>query len=199
MPHVVIAGLGPGDPKHVTQGVWGRLCDSQQVYARFAKHPVLEALPPSVSLTTFDAYYDEAETFEQLYSNISDTILDLAQEHGQVVYAVPGDPCVGETTTKLIRKRCAGRGVEVELLPGVSFVEPSLAALGVDMLPRLTVGDSYELIGFNSLPFESSTPLLISQVDDQISASALKLVLMSTFDPEHEVAGLHRVKTPCRF
>ncbi|CAE7444546.1 yabN, partial [Symbiodinium necroappetens] len=190
-PRVLIAGLGPGDPEHLTKGVWSQLCNCQRLYARFAKHPVLESLPASVTLTTFDQYYEEADTFEGLYSNISDTILELAKEHGEVVYAVPGDPCVGETTTKMIRQRSADEGVRVEVLPGVSFVEPSLAALGVDMLPRLAVGDAYELTGFQSLPFECSTPLLISQVDDQISANALKLVLMSTYEAEHEVALVH--------
>ncbi|CAE6934874.1 yabN [Symbiodinium sp. CCMP2456] len=190
-PRVIIAGLGPGDPEHLTKGVWSQLCNCQRLYARFAKHPVLESLPASVTLTTFDQYYEEADTFEGLYSNISDTILELAKKHGEVVYAVPGDPCVGETTTKMIRQRSADEGVRVEVLPGVSFVEPSLAALGVDMLPRLAVGDAYELTGFQSLPFECSTPLLISQVDDQISANALKLVLMSTYEAEHEVALVH--------
>ena len=190
-PRVIIAGLGPGDPEHLTRGVWSQLCNCQHLYARFAKHPVLESLPASATLTTFDQYYEEADTFEGLYSNISDTILELAKEHGEVVYAVPGDPCVGETTTKLIRQRGADEGVKVEVLPGVSFVEASLAALGVDMLPRLAVGDAYELTGFQSLPFECSTPLLISQVDDQVSANALKLVLMSTYDPEHKVALVH--------
>ena len=194
-PRIIIAGLGPGDPKHLTQGVWSQLCNSKHVYARFAKHPVLESLPASVALTTFDQYYEEAETFEQLYSNISDRILQLAEEHGEVVYAVPGDPCVGETTTDLIRRRSASKGMTVDLLPGVSFVEPSLAALGVDMLPRLVVGDAYEIVGFQTLPFECNSPLLISQVDDQISANALKLVLLSTFLPEHQVALVHSAGT----
>ena len=191
VPQVIIAGLGPGDPKHLTQGVWSQLCNSKHVYARFAKHPVLQALPSSVNLTTFDQYYEEADTFEALYSNISDKILEVARKEGRVLYAVPGDPCVGETTTKLIRDRSVDKGVQVKLLPGISFVEPSLAELGVDMLPRLVVGDSYELVRFQSLPFECSAPLLISQVDDRISANALKLVLMSTFEPHHKVALVH--------
>lgn len=188
---VVIAGLGPGDPSYLTRAVWDEICGSSEVFARIGRHPALSAIPDTVKLTTFESYYEEAETFEFLYSNISNRILELAKEHGKVLYLVPGDPWVGETTTKLITSRSSSCGVQVDILPGISFVEPTLAALKIDLLPRLLVGDSYELIGFQHLPLECNTPLLISQLEDQFEASALKVVLMTSFSPEHIVALVH--------
>lgn len=188
---VVIAGLGPGNPSYLTRAVWDEICSSSEVFARIGRHPALSAVPDTVKLTTFESYYEEAETFEFLYSNISNRILELAKEHGKVLYLVPGDPWVGETTTKLITSRSSSCGVQVDILPGISFVEPTLAALKVDLLPRLLVGDSYELVSFQHLPLECNTPLLISQLEDQFEASALKVVLMTSFSPEHVVALVH--------
>lgn len=188
---VVIAGLGPGNPSYLTRAVWDEICSSSEVFARIERHPALSAIPDTVKLTTFESYYEEAETFEFLYSNISNRILELAKEHGKVLYLVPGDPWVGETTTKLITSRSSSCGVQVDILPGISFVEPTLAALKVDLLPRLLVGDSYELVSFQHLPLECNTPLLISQLEDQFEASALKVVLMTSFSPEHVVALVH--------
>lgn len=190
-PKVIIGGLGPGSPGHLTRAVWDEICSSSEVYARIGQHPALSIIPESVKLKTFEDYYEKAETFELLYRNISKRVVELAQKHGRILYLVPGDPWVGETTTKLILKQSSLCGVKVEVLPGVSFVEPTLASLGVDMLPRLTVGDCYELINYQHLPVECNTPLLISQVEDRFEASALKVVLMTSFSPQHRVALVH--------
>ena len=188
---VVIAGLGPGNPSYLTRAVWDEISSASEVYARIGRHPALSAIPDTVKVTTFENYYEEAETFEFLYSNISNRILELAKEHGKILYLVPGDPWVGETTTKLITNRSSLHDVQVDVLPGISFVEPTLAALEVDLLPRLLIGDSYELISFQHLPLECNTPLLISQLEDQFEASALKVVLMTSFSPDHMVALVH--------
>ena len=190
-PKVIIAGLGPGDPSHLTRAVWEEIKGSSEVYARIGQHPALKIIPDSVTLKTFEDYYDNAETYELLYNKISNRILELAKEKRKLLYLVPGDPWVGETTTKLIVNQSSLLGVDVDVLPGVSFVEPTLASLGVDMLPRLTVGDSYELIRFQHLPMECNTPLLISQLEDRFEASTLKIVLMTTFSPQHRVALVH--------
>jgi len=195
-PRVVIAGLGPGDAGQITREVWEAINSSSEVYARIIKHPALSELPPSVSVHTFDSFYDRADSFEALYSDIANEVLRLAKQQGRILYAVPGDPYVGESTTKLIVERGKASGVQVDVLSGVSFVEPTLSALGIDMLPRLLVGDAHELVSLCHLPFEPNTPLLISQIENQFDANALKLLLMSAFGPAHRVALVHAAGSP---
>ncbi|CAJ1328913.1 unnamed protein product [Effrenium voratum] len=183
---VVICGLGPGSAQHLTRAVWAEIQSAPEVFARIP-HPALSGIS---KVTTFESFY-EAESYEDVYGSISERVLRLTEERDRVVYLVPGDPWVAETTTKLILEKAADRNISVEVLPGVSFVEPTLAALQLDLLPRLTVGDAYELINFEHLPLESNTPLLISQVEDRHEASALKVVLLSVFGPQHQVAFVH--------
>ncbi|NOG49093.1 MAG: hypothetical protein HND48_06220 [Chloroflexi bacterium] len=61
-------------------------------------------------------------------------MIDLAHA-GDVVYAVPGDPMIGEPTTLPLIDAARAAGLAVEILPGVSFIEPALALIeaeGVD-------------------------------------------------------------------
>ena len=59
-----------------------------------------------------------------------------------MVYAVPGHPWVGEATTRLILEQAAAAGLTVQVVGGLSFVEPSLAAVGVDVMDGGQVVDA---------------------------------------------------------
>jgi len=190
-PLVVIAGLGPGSPKHITREVKKQIDSVSEVYARIAKHPALEAFPKDVKVNTFDHLYEKEDSFEEVYSMIADKVVRLALKKGKVVYLVPGDPRVGEKTTQLILDRGNSSGVDVQVLPGVSFIESTLAALRIDALPGTILADAYELVDLHHLPFEPNTPLLISQIPNRAMAGDLKQVLLTAYRPEHRVALVH--------
>ena len=63
----------------------------------------------------------------------------------RVVYAVPGDPCVAERSVALLRRRCEDAGVALTLVHGVSFLEPTLAAVGADVMPALAIVDAIDV------------------------------------------------------
>jgi len=44
---ITIVGLGPGDPDLLTRRAWRILGESKEVYLRTARHPGVEALPPT--------------------------------------------------------------------------------------------------------------------------------------------------------
>ena len=160
-PRVTVIGLGPGSASSITRGAWSALEQpGARVFLRTSQHPAVAALPCAFS--TFDALYETSSKFEDVYASIADALAAAAAaESTPVVYAVPGDPCVGEQTVALLRGRA---DVVADVLPGVSFLEPSLAALGVDLLPATQIVDAV-LVGARAYPpFEPRSAALLCQL-----------------------------------
>ena len=59
-------------------------------------------------------------------------LLLAAEEHGEVLYAVPGSPRVLERTVDLLAEEAAVGRVELNVLPAVSFLDLVWSRLGVD-------------------------------------------------------------------
>lgn len=192
---ITILGLGPGSPNHLTREAWQALLKAREVYVRTARHPTLAGLPPSVAVHSFDDVYDSAEKFEDVYRQIADRVLELGRRPEGALYAVPGHPAVGEATVEQIRKRAAESGLTVRIIPGLSFVEPSLAALGVDALPGLFVADALEIASRAHPPFSPDSPALIAQLYSADLASDVKLTLMNQYADDHRAALVHAAGT----
>ncbi|MFN8379470.1 MAG: nucleoside triphosphate pyrophosphohydrolase, partial [Anaerolineae bacterium] len=126
---------------------------------------------------------------ERIYGTIVEDVL-AAAEAGDVVYAVPGDPLVGESTVTRLMTAAKER-VVVEIVPGVSFIEPSLRLLGVDALDGLQVFDAIDIAAMHHPPLNPDYPALLAQVYSRQVASDLKLTLMNEYPDEFEVVLLH--------
>jgi tetrapyrrole methylase family protein/MazG family protein len=179
---ITIVGLGPGGPDLVTQQAAALLTSAEMVYLRTRRHPAVAILPPTVRVEAFDDEYERAESFDTLYETIVSHLL-AAAERRDVVYAVPGHPLVAETTVRVLRDRASARGLPLRIVPGLSFVEPALAAVGVDPLEAgLQLADALQP---NVEPFR---PALIAQIYNRRSASLAKLALLERYPAEHRVA-----------
>jgi tetrapyrrole methylase family protein / MazG family protein len=110
------------------------LSEAGTVYLRTARHPAVDDLPATVQQVSFDHLYEAAEDFAAVYSQIVTELLRLEREEGAIVYAVPGHPLVGESTVTKLLAEAEAAGVKVEIVAGLSFVEPALTAVGVDGL-----------------------------------------------------------------
>jgi tetrapyrrole methylase family protein/MazG family protein len=135
---LTIVGLGPGDGRYLTREAWTALSDAETIYLRTKRHPAVADLPDNAVKFDFDQTYESADTFEEVYDQIVNHILDLAQEHDdrgtELVYAVPGHPLVGELTVTIMAALAEARGIRVRIVPGLSFIEPTLQAVGADAL-----------------------------------------------------------------
>lgn len=193
---ITIIGLGPGGPQLLTREAWECLAQAGEVWLRTGRHPAAAGLPDGLTVHTFDDLYEPAEEFEAVYEAITERLLALAGRPEGVVYAVPGDPTVGEATIQRLRQ--AGR-FPLRIIHGVSFVEPALAALGLDALDGLSVADALELAGRHHPPFPPDTPALIGQIYSALVASDVKLTLMNQYPADHPVTLVHAAGTPeCR-
>ena len=192
MTTITIVGLGPGDPGLLTKAAWELLHAAEELYVRTEQHPTLAALPSELAIHSFDAIYSGADDFASVYQQIAAEIIRLGSRPQGVIYAVPGDPAVGEATTWLIRELAAARGLAVRVLSGVSFVEPACLALGIDPLARdgLQVVDAMVVAAGHAPPFDTSRPALLAQCYSRALASDVKLILLPSYGEQHLVTVL---------
>jgi len=143
---LTIVGLGPGSPEFVSRSVWELLTGSKVIYFRTGHHPVFDALSPQGELITFDHLYEEIDDFDGVYTAIVNTILEEVRDNPPVVYAVPGDPTIGEATVSALLRLAAEENISVRVLHGISFIEPCLGLLRLDALDGLSIYDALEII-----------------------------------------------------
>ena len=177
---------------------------------------------PDLPIDSFDGLYDGAQSFESLYITMAERLVELAQDltsrppsragkgepdspptSGEgtgersgsppLVYAVPGHPLIGEESVRRLRLLAAERAVGVRIVPGLSFVEPVCAALGLDPLERhlqlldatlLAEVDPAAVMGV-VLPTQ---PALVAQVYNRRLASGVKLALGEVYPDDWRVA-----------
>jgi tetrapyrrole methylase family protein/MazG family protein len=181
---ITIAGLGAGSPEGLTIGVLTALEASSCTYLRTGKHPVVDWLRDrGIEFTTFDSYYEQADSFGQVYERIAREVVEQAKDK-QVLYAVPGHPLVAEASVQLIIEQAGAAGLEVKVLPAVSFLDAVCTALRLDPGKGLQVLDGLRLDEMAPLV---DRPAIITQVYSRLVASDVKLDLMEFYPPEHPV------------
>ncbi len=197
---IVILGLGPGRWEDVTleaqaaleQAASGR----QAIYFRTLRHPTVEAIQaryPGLVARSFDALYEQSDTWDSLYAEMARQLCAAAQQqqNGQLLYAVPGHPLVGERSVREVRRLAAVQGLTTRLIAGLSFLEPVCAALGVDLVDGLQVLDATEVANLGPEQITAAViptrPALVAQVYNRRLASGVKLALGELYPDDCEV------------
>jgi tetrapyrrole methylase family protein/MazG family protein len=192
---ITIIGLGPGDPELITVKALNIIQDVGEIYLRTREHPSIAGLPKGIKIHSFDEIYDQASDYQEVYQQIADEIITLAQSSSPLIYAVPGDPMIAEETPNLILAQARKQGLSVEIVPGVSFIEPVYAALEQDPLPQTTIIDALELREVYFPPFPPDQPALLVQLYSREIASDIKLILMALYPDQHPVQLIHNAGT----
>ncbi len=192
---ITLIGLGPGDPGALTREAWAWLESVDTLYLRTKHHPTVAELPDGLTLHSFDEVYERQDAFEAVYAEIVETILEKGRTPEGVTYAVPGHPFVAEATCPEIARRAAAEGIPCRVIDGLSFLEPTCRALGMDPFPELTLADAITVSMRQTPGFPPSTPALIAQIYSQGVASDVKLTLMTIYPDEHPVRLVHGAGT----
>jgi tetrapyrrole methylase family protein / MazG family protein len=187
---ITIVGLGPGDGRLLTRAAWDILATAPAVYLRTGRHPAVADLPPDVTRHTFDHLYETADSFATVYQTIIQELLQEARQ-GDIIYAVPGHPYVGEATVTGLVEAAHAAGIPVTIVDGLSFVEPTLAAAQVDALDGLQIFDAIEMAAYHYPPLNPDNPVLLGQVYSRLIASELKLALMAIYPDDHPTQLIH--------
>lgn len=205
-PHVTVVGLGPAGEDLIPPRTREILRAATTVYLRTARHPAAAAIagpdpaspaaPGGRTVATFDHHYAEAESFDEVYGRIVADLVAAAQVvstgGGDVVFAVPGSPLVGERTVELLRE---DPRVDLTVVPAMSFLDLAWARLGVDPLAA-----GVRLVDATRFAVEAAGergPLLVAQCWSPAVLSEVKLVLDETEPaPDASVTVLHHLGLP---
>ena len=191
---IIIVGLGPGDGRLLTREAWDLLCGAEEVWARTKRHPAVDDLPDDVTIHSFDALYDAADSFDDVYTEIVTRLLAMGAG-AEVIYAVPGHPFVGEATVLRLMAKAREQQVDVRIVEGLSFFEPMLTAIGIDGMDGVQIFDALEVAVQDYPQISPDRPAILGQVYNRLMASELKLTLMSMYPDEHEVMLVHGAGT----
>lgn len=192
---VTLLGLGPGEATLLTRQAWELLQGIPEIVLRTRQHPVVQGFPPGLRFESFDSLYDQAENFEAVYARIVEQVLELARRPEGVVYAVPGHPFVAEATAPEIARRARAARLPVQVVEGLSFLEPTFSALGVDPLPQTVILDALDLARAHTPPTQPNLAAIIAQIYSPQVANDVKLTLTSVYPDEHPVRLVHAAGT----
>ena len=193
---ITLLGLGPGDPAQLTRQAWDWLCSLDEIVLRTKQHPTVAGFPVGLKVSSFDDLYEKGDTFEAVYAQIVERVLELGRCPQGVTYAVPGHPFIAEATGPEIYRRAKEQGIPVRVLDGLSFVEPVFTALGLDPFPHTALVDALELGALHHPPFPPDQPALVAQIYNHQVASNVKLTLNAVYPDEHPVRLVHAAGTP---
>ncbi|HYT39678.1 MAG TPA: nucleoside triphosphate pyrophosphohydrolase [Acidimicrobiia bacterium] len=189
---VVVAGLGPGGADLLLPAARAAFLavPPARRFVRTDRHPaVADLAAEGVEFESFDAVYEAAGAVGEVYETIAARLLAAAEE-GDVCFAVPGSPAVGEHSVALLRSRLGKRLV---LLPGLSFLDLAWLRLGVDPL----AGSGARAVDGMALPTAlPAGPVLVSHCHSRLVLSDVKLALLERLPGEAPVTVLARLGLP---
>lgn len=187
---ITIVGMGPGGEDYLTMEAYRVLTQSDNVILRTDQHPIVPFLVENgMRYTSCDAFYDQFETFEEVYEAIALEILEKAK-HAPVVFAVPGNPFVAEKTVAHI---IAHKEWDIRIVHGTSFIDAIVTAMKYDPVYGLVVLDALAL---EDEQLNLKKDHLFIQVYDQMVASSLKLKLMDFIEDETMVTVIQAAGIP---
>jgi tetrapyrrole methylase family protein/MazG family protein len=195
MPGITLLGLGPGDPQQLTREAWDVLSAADEVYFRTRQHPTVSGILSSVKIHSFDELYENGDSFDEVYKAITQRVLELGRRAEGVIYAVPGHPFVAEATCPEIARLARAEGLALRIVEGLSFIEPTFSALGLDAFPRLTLFDALTLGQAHVPAFAPDIPVLVAQIYSRLVASEVKSTLTAIYPDEHPVKLVHNAGT----
>jgi len=189
---IYIVGLGPGDAERLPTQAYALLTSGLPVLLRTARHPVLTVDPLLTALqrlpvSALDDEYEQNPTFDDTYNAIVARVLRVHAAQGEMVYAVPGHPLLGETTVERLLQTTRKAGIPTRIIGAPSFVDACLEAIGVAVTSNLQVVDALTLHPEEAAPAEvlrTGSPLLLYQVHSREVASQTKLALMHAGYPD---------------
>ncbi|WP_214704485.1 MULTISPECIES: nucleoside triphosphate pyrophosphohydrolase [unclassified Exiguobacterium] len=177
---ITVVGLGSGELNQLPLGVYRHLKQQPLVWLRTKEHPVVRELESEgLVFDSFDSIYESSETFEEVYNQIVETLMNKCEEMA-ITYAVPGHPFVAERTVELLVER----GADLHVLGGQSFLDAMFQALQIDPI------NGFQLLDATALDLERlqvTQHILIGQVYDGFVAGDVKVQLMERYPDEHPV------------
>lgn len=185
MGKIYVVGLGPGSIDALTLGAVNSIRSGRKNFLRTEKHPSVKYfIDNNIDYKSYDYLYEREEDFLAVYETIVDELKKESEIEGEINYYVPGNPMVAEKTVELLLEA----GIEVEIVSGMSFIEPMIEIVGRDPVNGLKIVDGAV---FDSLMVDINIDTIITQVYNRRILSEVKLILSEIYSDEHQVWLIH--------
>lgn len=181
MAKIYVIGLGPGSVDDLTLGAINRIHNGAKNFLRTRNHPTIKYFEDkNIDYKTFDYLYEGKEKFKDVYETIVDSLKEEALGGEDINYFVPGNPLVAERTVEILIER----GVDIEIVTGMSFIDPLIMSVKKDPVNGLKIVDGTV---FDFSMIDINTDIIISQVYNKRILSEVKLILSEIYGDEYEV------------
>ena len=191
MPTIFIVSIASGDPELLNTKTINTIKHSGHVYLRTDKTPFIEWLnQEKIGYSSFDCIYESADDFETLSVLISKALWAYASE-SDIVYAV--SDLKTDTAVNSLYECRPGDGI-ISVIPGPGITDVYLSRLcpylkNTDL--RMVTATDYLLSAY-----DPNISVLISELDNPILTSEVKLSLGTFWDDEDTVVYLHDKDDP---
>ena len=171
-----VVGLGSTSSRDLTLEAVKIMKNGNKNFLRTDRHESLSFFEENkIKYKSFDYLYDEKESFDEVYNKIVEILLEEERDR-DINYFVPGTPLVAEKTVRLLIDKEA----DINIVNGISFIEPVLAGVGRDAVDGLLFLDS----DAKKFDFDTRRDTLITQVYNKRIASDLSLLLQEVYKEE---------------
>jgi tetrapyrrole methylase family protein/MazG family protein len=190
MNKIEIIGLGAGGYDQLPLGVYKKLTlTNQMIYTRTINHPVVRQLQAEgVEFQAFDSIYEKESSFEAVYHQIVDSLIEQAKEK-DILYTVPGHPMLAEKTVQLLLEN---EEVDAQVMGGQSYLDDMFTALRIDPIEGFQFVDG---TSFTRKQLQLENHLIFCQVYDRMIASDVKLALLEDLPADYEVTVVRAAGT----
>ena len=180
MGKIFVIGLGPGRIDSLTLGAVERINGGERNYLRTEKHPTVDYFKENnIPYKSFDYIYDKEEDFEKVYKQIVEELISESTR-GDLNYFVPGNPLVSEKTVEIL----LDGDVDIEIISGMSFIEPIIELLGRDPIDGLKIVDGTQ---FNHQLVDINSDMIVTQVYNRRILIDIKIILSEIYGDDYYI------------
>ncbi|MDI3534396.1 MAG: tetrapyrrole methylase family protein / MazG family protein [Thermosediminibacterales bacterium] len=189
---ITVIGLGPGNENTLTLGALEAMKNADKVFLRTERHPIAKKLPDyGINYISFDWVYDRNQRFEQVYEDIVKHLMKEALKYSRIVYAVPGNPMVAESSVEILVKKAEQNNIDVKIMPAVSFLDSVFVSLNINPINGIKLIDALQM----DMP-DTKCGNIVTQIYSPLVASQVKINLMEFYPDEFEVVLIKAAGTP---
>lgn len=183
---LTVVSIGPGDSSLLNKRTESILLKAEMLWLRTGMHPLASWLKQSnITFRSMDDLYNSSEDFEIL-SETAARILWSAATKENVVYAV-SDQMTDHTVDAVFKLR--PENADIRIIPGFSFADyylPSCRDYFSTSDIRICSAASFVASGY-----DPSIPVLITEINDEITAGEIKQLISSNICDEEKIVFMN--------
>lgn len=155
--------------------------NNSKIICQTILHEVVKKLSDrNIEFETLDRFYENAESFDEIYDNACEYIISCA-ENSDVIFCVSGSPALGDVITKKLAAQCPDE---------IKIISSSGVAEHISSISGLVMDSGYCAIPAHALQksmINTHSALCITEVDNKFLASELKLMLLDFYPDDSKI------------